>query len=138
MKRSWFTTGLGAAAALVMATSLTFTPVHARPEDKDEKTKAQTNPAWGDPTISGHVINTFWIESKTPGQKTAVIVVWHDDGDLAVTVYADDPIVRDAIINRTACVGRYVIVTGDRIDEDELVGRGIQVPDIGTECTATL
>ena len=81
---------------------------------------------------------TFWAESADPKKKTATIVVWSNDSDIAVNVFGDNPIVREAIVNGTACVGRYVVVTGDRIEADMLSAQGIVVPNLDMPCTYTL
>jgi hypothetical protein len=120
---------LGLLSALALFTAFSLTPAYAAKGDPQE---------WSDPTVSGFVTSTFWADSADPKNKTATIVVWSNDSDLAVNVFGDNPVVRESILNGTACVGRYVVVTGDRIEADMLSGQGIVVPNLDTPCTATL
>jgi hypothetical protein len=129
----------GLLSDLTLIVAFTLTPVYANPNGpKNEKPKSEDPPEWSDPTVSGIVTQTFWAEGKDPKNKTATIVVWSNDIDMAVSVYGDNPIVREAIVNGTACVGRYVVATGDRIDTNALSAQGIEVPNLDMPCTATL
>jgi len=130
--------GLVSLATLIALATVTTSPVVATRRD-GEKQKAQPdNQAWKDSKVDGVVLSTYWAEAKQKGQWTAVIVVWSNASDIAVTVYGDDPVVRSAIVDGSACVGRYVVVAGDRLEATDLVGRGIQVPSTDTECTAVI
>jgi hypothetical protein len=141
-KRSWMAAGLSGFAALFMAGSVLVSTAVA---DKDPAQDRQRNrprtdvpPAWSEPVVMGVVNQVMWVESKTPGQQTAAMIVWSSDSDLNVTIYGDDPSVRQALIDGLACVGRYVVVGGDRLDESTMVGRSIEVPNLDMPCTATL
>ena len=119
----------GLLSALALFTVFTLAPAYAAKCDPKE---------WCEPTVSGIVTKTFWAESSDPKNKTATIVVWSNESDLAVNVFGDNPIVREAIVNGTACVGRYVVVSGDRFEADMLSAQGIVVHNLDTPCTATL
>src|ERR1051325_1683429 len=127
--------GLVAVLALSVVTAL---PAQAQRDDNPvPRKKNQDNPTWNDPTVSGIVTSTFWAEGKDAKSKTATIVVWSDDANLAGGIYPHTPTVRAAIVNGTACVGRYVVATGDRLDSNQLSAQGIVVPNLDMECTAT-
>lgn len=138
MKRSWIAARLGALAMLALASAVSFTPVEARPEPKAEREKAKDPAAWSEPVVSGNITDTYWTDGLTKGSRTAVIVIWSAESDLGVTIYGDDPSVRNAIVAGEACVGRYVVVSGDRLDEGHMVGRGIEQPDLGKDCERSL
>jgi hypothetical protein len=138
----WTLARLGTLLVLALASLATVSTALAGEDQAQDRRKNRPRTdepaAWSDPRVAGTVTNTFWAEGKDPGTKTATLVVWHADGDIAVTIYGDDPAVRQAIVDGTACVGRYVVVVGDRIDEDELVGRSIEVPDQSVACEWSL
>jgi hypothetical protein len=114
--------------------------VEAKPDDPNwgNRRKSDDNPSWSDPTVRGIVQQTFWADGKDPKSKTATIVIWSAEADLSVTIYGDNPIVRAAILDGTACVGRYIEATGVRLDANALSAQGIVVPNLDMECTATL
>src|SRR6266568_5008795 len=104
MKQAWGV-AFRAVPLVFLAGALLWAPVLAKPNEPDpEKTKAKDNPAWKDSTINGIVQATSWVPAKQAGQWTATIVVWSNESDLAISVFGDDPTVRDAIANGTACV----------------------------------
>jgi hypothetical protein len=141
MHRQTILARLGTLLLLALASLLAVsTALATDKEDSGERKKKGNDepPAWSDPRVAGKVTNTFWAEGKDAKNKTATIVIWHDDGDIPVTIYGDDPSVRQAIVDGTACVGRYVVVIGDRIDEYQIVGRSIEVPDQSQPCEWTL
>ena len=129
----------GLLSSLAMVAAFSLTPVYAKPGEPDrEKPKSEDPPEWSDPTVRGIVTETFWADGKDPKSKTATIVIWSNDIDMPVSVYGDNPNVREAIVNGTACVGRYVVATGERIDTNALSAQGIEVPNLDMPCTATL
>jgi hypothetical protein len=138
MKQSLKLIALASLLTLALGGALSLATVEARPEPKNEKAKAGDPAAWSDPLVQGIVMDTFWVEGKNPKQQTAVIQVWSNESDLAVIVYGDNPAAREAIVSGTACVGRFVIAVGDRIDEDELSADGIEVPNLDMACTKVL
>ena len=129
LKTSRVLAALGLLSALTLFTGFSRTPAYAAKGDPQE---------WSDPTVSGIVTGTFWADSADPKIKTATIVVWSNESDLAVNVFGDNPTVREAILNGTACVGRYVVVTGERFEAEMLSAQGIVVPNLDMPCTATL
>lgn len=129
LKTSRLLAALGLLSALALITAFTLSPAYAAKCDPKE---------WCEPTVSGIVTKTFWAESADPKIKTATIVVWSNESDIPVNVFGDNPIVREAIVNGTACVGRYVVVSGDRLEADMLSAQGIEVPNLDMPCTAKL
>ena len=140
MRRSWSVLLLATLAAFALASGPLVEPAAAKPkEPEDERGNQPPEPAaWKEPVVRGEIIATRWSEGKDPKQQTATIVIWSKESDLGVNVYGDDPRVRDAILNGTACVGRYAIVGGDRSDEYSLIGRSIEVQNLDLPCRATL
>jgi hypothetical protein len=135
MTRSHLVAGLVATA---LVSGLTIAPVAAKPEPKDEHARQQANPALTDSTVQGVVARAFWADGKVPGQMTPTIVVWSTESDTWVTIYGDSQSVRDMIVGGVACVGRFVIATGDRINDEALSAQGVTVPDQNGECAATI
>ena len=129
LKTARLLAAIGLLSALALFTAFTLSPAYAEKCEPKE---------WCEPTVSGIVTHTFWADSSDPKNKTATIVVWSSDSDIPVNVFGDNPIVREAIVNGTACVGRYVVATGDRVEHDMLSGQGIVVHNLDTPCTATL
>lgn len=139
MPRPSLATLLVSLAVLFAVAGPLAAPSLARPrEPEDERPKPSDPPAWKEPVIQGEIIGTHWSEGRDPNQKTATIVVWSVESDLAVNVYGDDPRVREVIVNGTACVGRYAIVGGDREDEYSLIGRSIEVQRLEAPCRESL
>ena len=142
MKRSWMVGRIASLAALLLAGSIYALPVSAENGDNVEdrqKNRPKNEPAgWSDPIVNGIVMQALWVESGDPNWMTAALIVWHTDSDMAVTIYGDDPSVRQAIVDGVACVGRYVVIGGDRLDAETMIGRSIQVPNLDMECTSTL
>ena len=129
LKTARLLAAVGLLSALALFAAFTLAPAYAAKCDP---------PEWCEPTVSGIVTHTFWAESANPKIKTATIVVWSNESDIAVNVFGDNPSVREAIVNGTACVGRYVVASGDRFEPDMLSGQGIVVHNLDTPCTATL
>ena len=140
MRRSWSALLVAMLAAFTLASGPLVELAAAKPkEPEDERGVQPAAPAaWKEPVVRGEIIATHWSEGKDPKQKTATIVIWSKESDLPVNVYGDDPRVREAIVNGTACVGRYAIVGGDRHDENDMVGRSIEVQNLNLACRATL
>lgn len=141
MKRTWMIGRLASLSALVLVGSVLATPAMA---DKDNEQDRQKNrpkdepSAWSDPVVAGIVSQVFWAEGKDPGTRTATLIVWSADSDLNVTIYGDDPSVRKALVDGVACVGRYVVIGGDRLDAETMIGRSVEVPNLDMACTSTL
>lgn len=141
MQRSTFGTWLGSVAATVLAAGILVSPVFADKDNVQDRKKNRPSDepsAWSEPVVSGTVMQTMWVDSKDPGSFTAAMIVWSNDSDLAVTIYGDDPSVRQAIVDNVACAGRYVVVGGDRLEAEEMIGRSIEVHNLETPCTSTL
>lgn len=141
MKRSWFAAALGMLTAVALVSNVAVSPVEAgkdNPGQDKPRNRPKGDDVYTDPVVSGMVTGVAWSESKNPNQKTATLFVWSNDADQSVSVYGSDPTVRDAIVSGLACVGRYVIAVGDRIDANALEARSIQVPDLSQTCTQTL
>ena len=143
MKRSW-AVRLGSLALVALAATLTFAPVYvyAKPDNneqkQDRKGNNKDNPSWSDPLVHGIVTNVFWAEAREKGQHTATIVIFSPESDIPVTIYGDDPTVRQAVVDGTVCTGRYAEVGGDRLDADNMIGRAVKFSDTATECVATI
>ncbi len=124
---------------LAVVAMMSFAIVEAKPADpKDEKSKEGEPEAWSDPRVQGIIDKVYWADGKDPKTKTATMTLYSAESDQEITIYGDNPNVREAIVNGTACVGRFAVVTGDRIDPSTMVGQGIEVPNLDMECTATL
>lgn len=139
MSARWLPALCASLVTLLLVAGPLAAPGLAKPrEPDDERPKPSDPPAWKEPLVRGEIIGTHWSESKDPNQKTATIVIWSVESDLPVNVYGDDPRVREAIVNGTACVGRYAIVGGDREDEYSLIGRSIEVQRLDLPCRESL
>jgi hypothetical protein len=140
MRRSWFVLLGSTLTALILAAWPLVQPAAAKPREPEDERGVQPArpPEWSEPVVRGDIIGTHWAEGKDPKQKTATIVIWSKESNLAVNVYGDDPRVREVIVNGTACVGRYAIVGGDRQEETVMIGQSIEVQNLNLPCTATI
>jgi hypothetical protein len=140
MTRSWQLRGLHLLLTGLSILAIGAATVYADPKAEDRKPKKpnQNRPEWNEPTVMGIVMDTYWAPGLKPGTQTATIVIWSNESDLAVTIWGDGPEVREAIVNGTACVGRYVVVGGNRLDENSLVGLAIHFADTAKQCERTL
>jgi hypothetical protein len=123
---------------LALVGAVTFTPAQAQPDDHKDKTKAKDPVEWSFPTVQGIVQNAYWADGLTKGSHTPTLQVWSDDSNMLVTIYGDTSDVREVIANGTACVGRFVVASGIRIDEAQLSAQGIEVPNLDMECSASI
>ncbi|MCC7105035.1 MAG: hypothetical protein IT307_07815 [Chloroflexi bacterium] len=140
-RRSGRAVGIGFGVALALAGTLVFNLAPALADGNQsqdrQKNKPKDNEILWDPVVQGQVVQVFWAEGKGK-DKTATLVVDSKEANQWVYVYGDNPGVREAIVSGRACVGRFVVATGDRLEETALSAQGIEVYNLDTPCTATL
>ena len=140
MKRSWLTARLGAVAMLVVAGSLAVATVEAKPERKNDERppKDLDRPEWSDPMVQGVITKVWWADGYTKGEWIPSAELFSVESDNMVTVYGNSLQVQDLFKNGTACVGRFIVATGNRIDQWNLSARGMEVPNLDMACTTAL
>lgn len=131
MQRSWTLARLGTVAMLGLTAALSFGTVQAKPQEPPrEKPKEKDPPEWSDPMVQGTIDKVWWAESKVKGQWTPSMSLFSNDSNVEVTVYVDNPDAQ-TVAKAQACIGRFIVATGDRIDAENLSALGLQVPNPG-------
>lgn len=135
MKRTSALASFGAVALLgLTVTSFSVDTVQAKPQEPQrERPKSEDPPEWSEPVVQGTIDKMWWAESKVKGQWTPTFSLFSNESNLEVTVYVDEPTAQQLTANR-ACVGRFVVATGNRIDEQNMSALGIELPGATDGC----
>lgn len=134
MKRTWTLARLGTVAMLGLTAALSVGIVQAKPQEPQrERPKSEDPVEWSEPVVQGTIDKMWWAESKIKGQWTPAFSFFSNESNLEVTVYVDNPDAQQ-VATSVACVGRFAVATGNRIDQENMSALGLEVPGATTGC----
>ena len=127
-------------AALAVGAVLFSETALAKPDNSDvrEKAKSKDPVEWSYPSVQGTVDKMFWAPGKQKNSWTPSFSFYSNESNLEVTVFVDTLDGQALMTDGSVCVGRFVVATGNRIDENDLSAEGLQVLNPDADCSGGL
>ena len=140
MKRSSTALRVGVVAMFGLMTAFSASTALAQKDNSDvkEKKKNTNLPEWDYPQVQGIVDRVYWAPGTKKNTWTPSFDFFSVESNLEMSIYVDDAGAQMLMKDGSVCVGKFVVATGNRIDETALSALGLQIPDQPNQCGDTL